>query len=431
MVMGKLATEYYRKLLMETKQSFKKISVIGLGYIGLPTAAMLATQGIEVVGVDVNPFIIEAVNKGKAHIEEGGLDQLLSRCVSDGNLKATKVPEVADVFLITVPTPVNGDHTPDLSYVISAGRSIASVLKKGDLVILESTSPVGTTRMLGDVLAEERPDLSFPHITGENSDIHIAYCPERIIPGKMLEELVKNDRIIGGITAQCSKLAVKVYKTFVEGGCHITDDQTAGMVKLSENAFRDINIAFANELSMICGDLGLDVWKVIEMANHHPRVSILNPGPGVGGHCIAVDPWLIAASAPKQTRLIQTARKVNDAKPDYVIEQVEKALLKLPKANVACLGLSYKANVDDFRGSPALKIAEILSRKYTGRVFCADPFAYALSETQLKEAGITLNSVWEVLNKVDVVVMLVGHKTFLTLSYPQDKEVIDTIGFWC
>ncbi|MFQ5971600.1 MAG: UDP-N-acetyl-D-mannosamine dehydrogenase, partial [Alphaproteobacteria bacterium] len=333
--------------------------VVGLGYIGLPTASMLARAGLRVTGVDLDRAVVDAVNAGEARGEEHGLAELVGEVVAGGQLRATPTPVPADAFVIAVPTPLRSDgtHGPDLSRVRAAGIAIAPSLKRGDLVVLESTSPVGTTAMLAGILADARPDLSFPHEAGEGSDIRLAYCPERVVPGRMLHELVHNDRIIGGMTRRCAASALALYGAFAEGECRLTDDRTAEMVKLAENAFRDVNLAFANELSMVCYDLGLDPWRVIELANRHPRVSILNPGPGVGGHCVAVDPWFIVASAPERATLVRTAREVNDAKARFVVEQVREAARGMERPTIACLGLAYKPDVDDFRDSPALEIA--------------------------------------------------------------------------
>ena len=407
------------------------LSVIGLGYIGLPTAAMFASRGIEVRGVDISPRAVSEINEGRAHIEEGDLDALVARCVASGKLRAFHDPQPADAFIVAVPTPVSHDQarTPDVSYVQAAGRAIAPLLQRGNLVILESTSPVGTTDMLSRLLAELRPDLSFPHQQQETSDVCLAYCPERIIPGRMLRELVENDRIIGGMTPRCAKRAAAVYKVFVEGTCHLATDREAEMVKLTENAFRDVNIAFANELSMVCDKLGVDVWKVVEFANRHPRVSILRPGPGVGGHCIAVDPWFLIASAPEQALLMRQARLVNDAKPVHVIGKV-KAALAGSNGKIACLGLTYKPDVDDFRESPSLDIAAALSREFPGQVVCCDPYADAMPASLREEHALAFMETGQALQVADVVVVLVGHSAFREIPLPRDKTVVDTVGFW-
>jgi UDP-N-acetyl-D-mannosaminuronic acid dehydrogenase len=409
------------------------LSVIGLGYIGLPTAAMFASTGLKTVGVDISRRAVDAINEGRAHIEEGNLDELVERCVTAGHLSAVMSPVAADAFIIAVPTPVGHDdqHSPDISYVLAAGRSIAPVLAKGNLIILESTSPVGTTGALASLLAELRPDLSFPQQAGESADVCLAYCPERIIPGQMLKELVENDRIIGGMTVRCAERASSLYRMFVRGVCHLTSDRTAEMVKLAENSFRDVNIAFANELSMICDHLGINVWDVIEFANRHPRVSILRPGAGVGGHCIAVDPWFIVASAPERARIIRTAREVNDTKPHHVVAQVEQALaLQRPDAKVACLGLAYKPDVDDFRESPSLEIATMLTARYGDRVLVCDPYAHALPESEVQQRRLHVVDTADALERADVVAVLVPHSSFRSFPLPHDKVVVDPVGFW-
>jgi UDP-N-acetyl-D-mannosaminuronic acid dehydrogenase len=308
--------------MMTPAHRFKRVSVIGLGYIGLPTAAVFASRGIEVIGVDVNEIAVQTINKGRIHIVEPDLDMVVHAAAREGRLRATLKPEAADAFLIAVPTPFRDGHEPDLSYIEAAARAIAPVLAKGNLVVLESTSPVGTTEQIAAWLAEERPDLSFPQEAGEAADVAVAYCPERVLPGHVLRELVENDRVIGGLTPRCSAEAVALYSTFVKGECVVTTARTAEMCKLTENAFRDVNIAFANELSIICDKLDISVWELIRLANRHPRVNILQPGPGVGGHCIAVDPWFIVNRNPDEARLIHAARQVNDSKPHWVVDKV-------------------------------------------------------------------------------------------------------------
>ena len=412
--------------------SIESLSVIGLGYIGLPTAAMFASSGLRTIGVDVSARAVEAVNGGRAHIEEGNLDELVERCVESGLLTATMTPVATDAYIIAVPTPVghDGDRSPDVSYVQAAGRSIAPTLRQGCLIILESTSPVGTTGMLSQLLSELRPDLKFPHQAGDDADVCIAYCPERIIPGQMLKELVENDRIIGGMSTRCAERAAGLYRRFVRGVCHITTDRTAEMVKLTENSFRDVNITFANELSMICESLDVDVWKVIEFANRHPRVSILNPGAGVGGHCIAVDPWFIVSSAPETARLIRMARTVNDAKPEHVIAQVVQHCENGNVGKIACLGLTYKPDVDDFRESPALSIAASLSSRYPGKVVCCDPFAEALGEGEAARLGLVFEPTESAMRSADMIVVLVPHSAFKAFPAPAGKRVFDPVGFW-
>ena len=318
------------------------------------------------IGVDVNQKTVDTINRGEIHIVEPDLDMVVHAAVVEGYLRATTQPEAADAFLIAVPTPFkdgpSGPHHPDLGYIESASKSIAPVLKVGDLVILESTSPVGATEQMAAWLAQARPDLTFPQTHGEASDIRVAHCPERVLPGHVLRELVQNDRVIGGMTAKCSAAAASLYQVFLEGECVITDARTAEMCKLTENSFRDVNIAFANELSIICDKQGINVWELIKLANRHPRVNILQPGPGVGGHCIAVDPWFIVSASPDEARLIRTAREVNDYKPEWVIEKIKQACGSLNKktVKVACLGLTFKANIDDMRESPALEITKRL-----------------------------------------------------------------------
>jgi len=344
------------------------VAVIGLGYIGLPTAAIIARAGCKVLGVDVSERVVETINRGEIHIEEVDLDGLVQGVVARGLLSASTEVSPADVFVIAVPTPFDKDHAPDISYVLAAGRAVAPVLKSGDVVILESTSPVGTPEALRDLIAEMRPDLKVPGLSRETPDLSIAYCPERVLPGKILEELTNNDRSIGGITPRCARKALAFYKRFVRGTCVTTDARSAEMTKLVENAYRDVNIAFANELSIVADKMGLDVWEVIRLANRHPRVNILQPGPGVGGHCIAVDPWFIVHGAPEETPLIRTARGVNDGKIRHVIRKAEALVEAHPTARVACLGLAFKANIDDFRESPARLVAATLARRFGSRI---------------------------------------------------------------
>lgn len=409
--------------------SFNKISVIGLGYIGLPTATVLASRQRNVVGVDVSEHAVATINQGKIHIVEPDLDMLVHAAVSQGFLRATTEPESADAFLIAVPTPFKDEKKPDLSYIEAAANAIAPVLKKGDLVILESTSPVGATEQMAQWLATSRPDLSFPHQVGEASDIRVAYCPERVLPGHVLRELVQNDRIIGGMTRKCSHAAEELYKIFVSGKCIITDSRTAEMCKLTENSFRDVNIAFANELSVISDKLGINVWELIELANRHPRVNILQPGPGVGGHCIAVDPWFIVDAAPEAATLIRSARIVNDAKPEFVIAKVKQAADRFKAPVIACFGLSFKANIDDLRESPAVEIVKQLAELDLGTIFVVEPHVDRLPEGLTKAELVTAD---RALNSADIVVALVDHEQFLRIDVDrlQSRIVIDTRGIW-
>lgn len=421
---------------------FATISVIGLGYIGLPTAAVFASRQRNVIGVDVNQKAVDTINRGEIHIVEPDLDMVVRAAVTEGFLRATTTPEPADAFLIAVPTPFKGsNHEPDLAYIEAASKSIAPVLKKGDLVILESTSPVGATEQMAAWLAEARPDLSFPQTHGEASDIRVAHCPERVLPGHVLRELVNNDRVIGGMTPKCSALAASLYKIFVQGECVITNARTAEMCKLTENSFRDVNIAFANELSIICDKLDINVWELIRLANRHPRVNILQPGPGVGGHCIAVDPWFIVSKTPEQARLIRTAREVNDSKPEWVINKVKLAVADFLQANpdktakdvtIACFGLAFKANIDDLRESPALDIAVHLAAQHVGKLIVVEPNIEFLPPSL--EGKASLHSAEDALANADVLLLLVDHRPFMemkALALPSnDKIIVDTRGIW-
>lgn len=349
---------------------FETISLIGLGYIGLPTAVVLASRMGNVLGVDVKADAVDAIMSGTFRTMEPGLTELLAQVRESGALRAVTRPESADAFIIAVPTPITDEHKPDISFVRDASLSLGPVLRPGNLIILESTSPVGTTEQMAAWLAEVRPDLTFPQQAGEAADIQIAYCPERILPGKMLDELVHNDRVVGGMTQKASEMASSLYKIFVDGEILTTSVRTAELCKLAENSFRDVNIAYANELSIICDKLNIDVQELIQLANRHPRVNILQPGCGVGGHCIPVDPWFIVDSAPEETRLIRTAREVNDDKTDWVIDKIKQSIAaylkkhpekKLNDVSVACYGISYKEGTNDLRNSPALKIVRELS----------------------------------------------------------------------
>ena len=418
--------------------SFETISVIGLGYIGLPTAAMFASRKKKVIGVDVNNSTVDTINRGEIHIVEPDLDMLVSAAVQQEYLKAVTIPEPADAFLIAVPTPFKTCETgeipePDLTYIKSAAKAISPVLKKGDLVILESTSPVGATEQMSEWLAEARPDLSFPQTAGEFADINIAHCPERVLPGKVVTELVQNDRVIGGMSKRCSERSVELYKTFVMGECVVTNARTAEMAKLTENSSRDVQIAFANELSMICDELDIDVWELISLANRHPRVDILQPGPGVGGHCIAVDPWFIVSKTRETARLIHTARNVNDLKPEWVVNKVKLAVSNFLEANptktandvtVACYGLAFKPDIDDLRESPALEITKSIAENHLGKVLAIEPNVEVIDLE-----NVELVSLDESLTRTDVHVMLVDHKQFKKIKL-NDPFVVDTKGIW-
>lgn len=414
--------------------SFKKISVIGLGYIGLPTAAMFASYEKKVIGVDVNQLAVDTINRGEIHIVEPDLDKIVYTAVNKGFLKAVTVPEKADAFLIAVPTPFKNNHSsipePDLSYIKKACEAIAPVLEKGNLVVLESTSPVGATEQMAEWLALARTDLTFPMKAGESADISIAHCPERVLPGHVVRELVENDRVIGGITAKCSARAVELYHTFVKGDCVITNARTAEMAKLTENSCRDVQIAFANELSIICDKLDIDVWELIKLANRHPRINILQPGPGVGGHCIAVDPWFIVSKTPDEAKLISTARQVNDAKPQWVIDKVKVAISDFLQANpsktakdvvIACYGLAFKPDIDDLRESPALTITQKIKSFHRGTVKAVEP---NIDSTHVD--SIECTNINDAVEYADIHVVLVKHKEFYNLK--NNEYTLDFVG---
>lgn len=404
---------------------FSTVSVIGLGYIGLPTAAMFSLNGVRVIGVDVSKHVVETINRGEIHIIEPDLDAAVHHVVAQGMLRASTRAEAAQAFLIAVPTPFKGEgREPDLSYVESAARMIAPVLASGNLVVLESTSPVGATDQLANWLAQLRPDLSFPQAAGAQADIMIAHCPERVLPGRVMVELVENDRIIGGMTPRCAQHAKALYETFVKGECVLTTTRTAEMAKLAENSFRDINIAFANELSLLCDRLEVNVWDLIKAANRHPRVNILQPGPGVGGHCIAVDPWFLVASAPDLARLIRTGREVNDGIPHHVVSKVEEAAMAHPDLPIFCYGLAFKADIDDLRESPSLEIARTLAERHAARLHIIEPNIAALP---IGLEGTTFHQ--EAPAARGIHLMLVDHSAFRKTEVP-DGIIIDTRGVW-
>ena len=413
------------------------ISVIGLGYIGLPTAAILASKGVKVVGVDIDQDTVDIINQGKIHIIEPDLDILVHNAVQNNYLKAITSPEKADIFIVAVPSPFKDNYEPDLSYIRSASKAIASVLQKGNLVILESTSPVGATEKMMEWMKESRPDLSFPKF-GDNefqADIAVAHCPERVMPGQVVLELVENDRVIGGVTPQCAESARKLYKIFVKADCLITDCRTAELSKLVENSFRDVNIAFANELSLISDKLSINVWELIKLANRHPRVNILQPGPGVGGHCIAVDPWFIVDSAPDEAKLIRTARLVNDSKPFFILNKVNQAVQTTGKdiseLSIACLGLAFKPDIDDLRESPALSIAQKIGSIGFNSIFLVEPNIDFMPKG-FDNDNIVLIGLDKAIKKADIIVLLVDHASFksMDLSLISGKQVIDTRGIW-
>lgn len=408
---------------------FQRVCVVGLGYIGLPTASLLATKGFEVQGVDVNPDVVDTINAGDIHIVEPELDILVRSAVQSGRLEAALKPEPADVFILAVPTPFREEHKPDLQFVEAGARLVAGVLEAGNLVILESTSPVGTTESVLEWIREERPDL-------DGESLHLAHCPERVLPGDIIRELVANDRVVGGITPEATERAAEFYRTFVAGTVFPTDSRTAELVKLAENTYRDVNIAFANELSRICGELEVDVWELVGLANHHPRVNILEPGPGVGGHCLAVDPWFVVDSAPETARLIRTAREVNDHKPAWVARQVLGAAQAFRSARgrdptISCFGLTYKADVDDLRGSPAVEVIRSLAEAGAGRVLVTDPYVPELPPA-LNGSRARLVGSAQALEEGDIAVGLVDHRLFRRIPPASfsGKVVVDARGMW-
>ena len=414
-----------------SEKKMENICVFGLGYIGLPTAAMFAHHGANVIGVDVNQHAVDTINQGKIHIVEPGLEAIVKQAVDNGKLKASLTPVHSDAYLIAVPTPFKGDdHEPDLSYIQAVSKALAPLLEKGDIVILESTSPVGATEKMVEWLAEERSDLTFPkyHEPEVEADIFIAYCPERVLPGKVVEELISNDRIIGGMTKESTKKAQEVYRIFVEGELLETNSRTAEMAKLTENASRDVSIAFANELSIISDKLDINVWELIELANHHPRVNILQPGAGVGGHCIAVDPWFIVNQNPEEARIIRAAREINDNKPDWVIEKINIEINRLKsegadKPTVALLGLAFKPDIDDLRESPAVNIARKMLDSHSAEILLVEPNIDKLPKEL--ESG-KLVSLSEALNVADVIAILVAHDDFAKIEISR-KNVISFV----
>ncbi|MFP5195357.1 UDP-N-acetyl-D-mannosamine dehydrogenase [Alcaligenes faecalis] len=418
---------------------FETLSMIGLGYIGLPTATLFASRRKKVIGVDVNAYAVDTINQGRIHIVEPELDMLVQAAVHGGYLRATLTPEPADAFLIAVPTPFLEGNKPDLSYIADAAKAIAPVLAKGNLVILESTSPVGTTEQLAQWLAEARPDLSFPQQAGEEADIQVAYCPERVLPGRVVHELVSNDRVIGGMTQKATEMAIELYRIFVEGALVPTNARTAEMCKLTENSFRDVNIAFANELSLICDRLNINVWELISLANRHPRVNILQPGAGVGGHCIAVDPWFIVDKTPEEARIVRLAREINDYKPEWVVEKVKAAIAgvlslrpdaRMADIKVACLGLAFKPDIDDLRESPAVGVSKKIA-SLGCKVQAVEPNISELP-AKLQGIGIELSALGSALADADVVCVLVKHRPFIEqmTEIRKHTQCIDVVGLF-
>lgn len=419
---------------MNLKNIMHDVCVLGLGYIGLPTASIFATRGKKVLGVDVVSRVVETINRGDIHIEEPDLDVLVRAAVHSGNLRAALEPEGATTFIVAVPTPFKSTaanpKAPDLAFVESATRSLAPVVAVGNLVILESTSPVGTTELMREWLFDEVQKIRPSETRSLSSSVLFAHCPERILPGQMLKELVSNDRICGGLTPEASERCRELYRTFCTGEIFLTDARTAEMCKLTENASRDVGIAFANELSLVCDKLGIDVWELIKLANRHPRVKILQPGPGVGGHCIAVDPWFIVDAAPDLARLIRTAREVNDSKPHHVLSRIKACAARFKSPVVACLGLAFKADVDDLRESPAMDIVQHLAADKVGRILVVEPHVSELPKTL--KGTVELVDIDQAVAEADVVVLLVNHREFTLFNRRklEGKAVIDTRGVW-
>jgi len=412
----------------------QRICVMGLGYIGLPSASLLAANGYQVHGVDVNHAVVDALNSGDVLIYEPSLDVMVKSAVSSGRLTSAVEPAKADIFILAVPTPFHEGHLPNIKYVEAASRTIAPYLEAGNLVILESTSPVGTTEKVCAWIKEERQDLLVPGTAGNNGgeQLYVAYCPERVLPGRILMELVSNDRVVGGVDMASTAKAVAFYRSFVEGEVCATNARTAELVKLTENSFRDVNIAFANELSLICDELNINVWETIALANRHPRVNILQPGPGVGGHCIAVDPWFIVSSVPNTARLIRTAREVNDYKPQVVMDMVKTKLGSFTAPVLACLGLSFKANIDDLRESPALYIVETLARENVAQMLVVEPYVTELPASLQDRSNVQKRDLKDALDMADVILLLVDHNEFKQVDKSQllGKVVVDTRGIY-
>lgn len=410
-----------------------RLAILGMGYIGLPTAVAIATRGIDVIGVDINPSTVAAISRGEVPFVEPDLAVAVSGAVAMGRLTATTETPEADAFIIAVPTPFNEDRTANMSYVKAAAEQIAPRLKPGNIVVLESTSPPGTTEKVGRWIGALRPDLRMPRNGDAIADVFVAHCPERVLPGRIMIEIVTNDRVVGGLTPRCAEKAASIYRLFAQGEILLTDAASAEMAKLSENAYRDVNIAFANELSTICESLHIDVWEVIRLANRHPRVGILSPGPGVGGHCIPVDPWFIVSAAPELARLIRTARDVNDRRPHDVAERVVAKAERFRSPTIACLGLTFKANVDDARESPAIEVVSLIAKALPEvEILVADPYVAAMPELLKGYGNLRLENAHEAVERADIVVLLVEHEPFRALRHTRlgGKVIYDTRGAW-
>lgn len=414
------------------QHQFKDVCVVGLGYIGLPTAAFIASKGIKVTGVDVNAAYVDSINRGEVPFVEPGFDELLREVVEKGFLTARFEQIEADAYIVCVPTPFKGEnHEVDTKFINSAVDAMAEHLRPGALVVLESTSPPGTTRAMAEYIIEKRPDLSLDE--DDENAIFVAHCPERVLPGKIMEEMENNDRVIGGLTPKGTELARDLYSTFCTAELLLTDATTAEMAKLTENSFRDVNIAFANELSLIADRLGIDVWELIDLANHHPRVNILQPGPGVGGHCIAVDPWFIVSAVPEEARIIRIAREINDGKPDWVLKQVETALGDKSHGVIAALGIAFKRDIDDLRESPSLDIVKQLgSRNSNLEIRVVEPNVAELPASLKGLENVKKESLVEAVSAADIVLLLVDHTDFASIDRKllEGKAVIDTRGLW-
>jgi UDP-N-acetyl-D-mannosaminuronic acid dehydrogenase len=410
-----------------------RLAILGLGYIGLPTAVALATRGIEVVGVDVKPETVAAISRGDVPFVEPDLAVGVSGAVAMGRLRASTETPQADAYIIAVPTPFNGDRSADLSFVKAAAEQIAPQLRPGNIVVLESTSPPGTTEKVCRWMAELRPDLRMPRNGANGADVFFAHCPERVLPGRIMIEIITNDRVVGGLTEYCAEKAAAIYRVFSKGEILLTDAASAEMAKLVENAYRDVNIAFANELSLIAEKLHIDVWEVIRLANRHPRVKILSPGPGVGGHCIPVDPWFIVSAAPAESPLIRTAREVNDRRPHHVAEQVVAKAVRFRSPKIACLGLTFKANVDDIRESPAADVVALIAAALPDtEVMVADPYVDRLPASLTDCPNVSLVGGYDAVDQADIVVLLVEHDAFKAIRHTHlgGKVVYDTRGAW-
>ena len=414
------------------ERGFESLCVVGLGYIGLPTAAIFASHGVQVLGVDIDQQTVDLINNGKAQNVEPELNLVVNTAVANGHLRAATVPAPADVFIIAVPTPFKDDHQPDLTCLQAAVENLAAAIKAGDLVVIESTVPVGTTEQVSTWLANLCPGLKFPHAGGDEADVFIAHSPERVLPGRIMVELAENDRVIGGISNRCAERAAEFYKIAVNGQSLLTTARTAELVKLSENAYRDVNIAFANELSRVCNRLGIDVWETVELANHHPRVNVLQPGPGVGGHCIAVDPWFIVSSAPDETDLIRAARKINNSKPGHVVKQIKDLAVGIELPKVACLGLAYKADIDDLRESPAVEIVRQLAATGMREILVVEPYVNSLPDSLADLDRTRLCDLDTALSLADIVVLLTDHRVFREFDRKvlTRKRMLDTRGAW-